>query len=102
MKKNLSSIVVFVMVLAVMVLFSGCERLKMSNLQANYNLKRANKLYSDEQYRGAIKAYETALELNPKLTFIYKYLGTSYSQVYRPGKQDDQRNINDGEKRSNT
>lgn len=98
MKKNLSSIVVFVMVLAVMVLFSGCEKLKMSNLQANYNLKRANKLYTDEQYRGAIKAYETALELNPNLTFIYKYLGTSYSQVYRPGKQDDERNTNDGEK----
>ncbi|NIM15464.1 MAG: tetratricopeptide repeat protein [Candidatus Aminicenantes bacterium] len=98
MKKNLSSIVVFVMVLAVMVLFSGCEKLKMSNLQANYNLKRANKLYTDEQYRGAIKAYETALELNPKLTFIYKYLGTSYSQVYRPGKVDDERNTNDGNK----
>jgi Flp pilus assembly protein TadD len=98
MKKNLSSIVVFVMILAVMVLFSGCEKLKMSNLQANYNLKRANKLYTDEQYRGAIKAYETALELNPKLTFIYKYLGTSYSQVYRPGKQDDERNTRDGEK----
>lgn len=98
MKKNLSSLVVFVMVLAVMVLFSGCESLKMSNLQANYNLKRANKLYADEQYRGAIKAYETALELNPNLTFIYKYLGTSYSQVFRPGKQDDERNTRDGEK----
>jgi tetratricopeptide (TPR) repeat protein len=86
------------MVLAVMVLFSGCEKLKMSNLEANYNLKRANKLYTDEQYRGAIKAYETALELNPKLTFIYKYLGTSYSQVYRPGKLGDDRNTSDGEK----
>jgi tetratricopeptide (TPR) repeat protein len=97
MKKNLSSLFVLGMVLVIMFYFTGCEALKVSNMKANYHLKKANKLYTDEQYKNATKEYETALDLNPKLTFIYKYVGTACSQVYRPGK-DDPRNREFGDK----
>jgi tetratricopeptide (TPR) repeat protein len=97
MKKNLSSILVLVMVLAVMLPFTGCEKLKVSKLKANYALKKANKLYEDEQFKNATKEYETALELNPDLKFVYLYLGTSYSQIYRPMKEDE-RNKGYGDK----
>jgi len=89
MKKNVSSILVLIFVLALAVNFSGCENLKPSNLEANYNLKKANGFYTEEKYKKATVAYEKALELNPKLEFIYLYLGTSYSSLFRPGKQDD-------------
>lgn len=89
MKKNVSSIIVFVLALVFIFHFTGCEKLKVSNLEANYHLKKANKLYKDEQYRNAIKDYEKALELNPGLKLAYIYLGTSYSQIYRPMKEDD-------------
>ncbi|UCH94899.1 MAG: tetratricopeptide repeat protein [Candidatus Aminicenantes bacterium] len=97
MKKYVSAILVSGMVLVLLFHFSGCEKLKISSLQANYHLKQANKFYQDEVYRKAIDAYETALNYNPNLKLIYVYLGTSYSQIYRPMK-DDERNRMFGEK----
>ena len=97
MKKNVSSILVLVMALVLMLNFFGCEKLKVSNLKANYQLKKANKFYTEEKYKDAYKAYEKALELNPKLESIYIYLGTSYSSLYRPMKTGD-RNKMYGEK----
>jgi len=87
MKKNVSSILVLIFVLALAGSFTGCENLKPSNLEANYNLSKANGFYTDEKYLKAAEAYEKALELNPKLEFIYLYVGTSYSSLFRPGKQ---------------
>jgi tetratricopeptide (TPR) repeat protein len=84
-------------VLVILFHFAGCEKLKVSNLRGNYYLKQANRYYQDEVYRRAIEAYETALSYNPELKLVYIYLGTSYSQVYRPMKEDD-RNKRDGEK----
>lgn len=88
MKKNVSSILGIFIALTIMFNFFGCEKLKVSNLKANYHLKKANKLYVEEKYKSAIKEYETALELNPDLKLVYIYLGTSYSSVYRPMKED--------------
>jgi tetratricopeptide (TPR) repeat protein len=80
-----------------MLSFFGCEKLKPTNLKANYNVKKGNGYYTEEKYRKAVEAYETALELNPELKFTYVYLGTSYSSLYRPGKEDE-RNVMYGEK----
>jgi tetratricopeptide (TPR) repeat protein len=85
------------MVLVILFNFVGCDKLKVSNLQGNYYLKQANRYYQEEVYRRAIEAYETALSYNPELKMVYIYLGTSYSQVYRPMK-DTERNREDGEK----
>jgi tetratricopeptide (TPR) repeat protein len=40
-------------------------------------------------YKWAAEEYETALELNPDLKFVYAYLGTSYSSLYKPMKNDE-------------
>lgn len=98
MKKNVfATFVLFSMVLVILFHFAGCDKLKPSNLEGNYYLKQANRYYQEEVYRKAIEAYESALSCNPGLKLAYIYLGTSYSQVYRPMK-DDERNKRDGEK----
>ncbi len=97
MKKNVSSILVLVLVPLLLIVFTGCERLKVSSLKANFHLKKANKYYTDEQYKSATTEYEIALKENPKLDHVYLYLGTSYTQLYKPGKEDN-RNKEYGEK----
>ncbi|MCP5051693.1 MAG: tetratricopeptide repeat protein [bacterium] len=97
MKKYVSSILVLFIGLAFMASFTGCEKLKPSNLEANYQIKKANGYYVEENYKKAIEAYTEALNLNPELKQFYIYLGTSYSSAYRPGKTDD-RNTMFGEK----
>lgn len=97
MKKNASSIVTLFIVFVFMFGFVGCEKLKISNLQANYHLRKANGFYADESYLNAIDEYEAALNLNPKLHKVYLYLGTSYSAMYRPAKTGE-RNQMYGEK----
>jgi len=98
MKKNVfATFVLLSMVLVILFHFVGCDKLKVSNLRGNYYLKQANKYYQEEVYRKAIEAYETALSYNPELKMAYIYLGTSYSQVYRPMKDTD-RNREDAAK----
>lgn len=97
MKKNVfATFVLLSMVLVILFHFAGCDKLKPSNLKGNYYLKQANRYYQEEVYRKAIEAYELALSHNPELKMAYIYLGTSYSQVYRPMK-NDARNKRDGE-----
>ena len=97
MKKYSSSILVLFIAAAFMCGFVGCEKLKISNLQANYHLKKANRLYADESYKKATEEYQLALELNPNLKAAYLYLGTSYSSLYRPMKTGE-RNKEYGDK----
>jgi tetratricopeptide (TPR) repeat protein len=98
MKKNVfATFVLLSMVLVILFHFVGCDKLKVSNLRGNYYLKQANRYYQEEVYRKAIEAYEAALSYNPQLKMVYIYLGTSYSQVYRPMKEDE-RNKKDGQK----
>jgi tetratricopeptide (TPR) repeat protein len=68
--------------------FPGCQKLKTSNLRANYHFNKANDLYREEKYKNAIKEYEETLKLNPDLNSAYIYLGTCYSQIYHPGKNN--------------
>ncbi len=98
MKKNVSSILVVFVVLVFVANFSACEKFKVSNLKANYQLKKANGYYMEEKYKKAVECYEEALSFNPEMKFIYLYLGTSYSSIYRPGKDDDPRNKTYAEK----
>jgi len=95
MKKNVSSelVLVLVVVLSFMLLFTGCEKLSVSHLSANYHIKKANKAYADEQYKVAAQEYEAALAENQALKWTYLYIGTAYCQAYKPGKaKDDPRN----------
>lgn len=73
--------------LAVILIFAltGCEKLRVSNLKANYHFERANHHFTEGRYRDAIADYEAVLELNPELIQAYRFLGESYKNLYRPG-----------------
>lgn len=97
MKKYASSTLVLCIVVAFMFSFFGCQKLKISNLKANFHLQKANRHYTEEKYAKAIDEYLKALEFNPNLKSLYLYLGTSYSALYEPMKTDE-RNQQYGEK----
>jgi tetratricopeptide (TPR) repeat protein len=73
--------------LAVVLVFAltGCEKLRIENLRANYHFERANHLFTEGKYRQAITEYEAVLEQNPDLVQAYRFLGESYKSMYRPG-----------------
>ena len=79
--------VVLAILLAFVVIFAltGCEKLKVSNLRANYYFSQANRYFTDQMYRRAIADYEKALASNPGLTQAYRFLGESYKNLYKPG-----------------
>jgi tetratricopeptide (TPR) repeat protein len=89
MKKVGSAVLLLFLACIVMVSFSACDQLKISNLSANKHFKLANKYFSEEKYKKAIAEYEAALELNPELKAAYYYLGSSYVSVYKPGDDSD-------------
>lgn len=89
---------VLVVAFAFMAGFSGCKKLNPSYLEANYHIKKGNGYYLQEKYKKAIEEYEAALELDPERAKIYLYLGTSYASVFKPGKRNDERNKDYGEK----
>lgn len=73
------------LVMAVILFSSSCQKLSSNRLQANYHFSRGNHFFSDGLYRKAITEYEQALELNPELGDIYRFLGEAYKNIYRPG-----------------
>jgi tetratricopeptide (TPR) repeat protein len=77
--------------LAVIIIFAsaGCEKLKISRLQANHYFIEANQAFTEQKYRDAIENYEKALELNPNLVQAYRFLGESYKAVYSPGVETE-------------
>jgi len=77
----LAALLAFVVIFA----FTGCEKIKVSNLRANYYFSQANRFFSDQMYRKAITDYEKALQSNPNLTQAYRFLGESYKSLYKPG-----------------
>lgn len=74
-----------VVILAVLVTLTACEKLSYSRLRANYHFEEANKFFNENQYRKAITEYENAIKFNPDLTQAYRFLGESYKQLHRPG-----------------
>jgi tetratricopeptide (TPR) repeat protein len=71
--------------LAVVFALSACENLSVSQLTANYHFAKANRFFTENQYRKAIAEYELTLSNNPNMTQAYRFLGESYKQLYKPG-----------------
>lgn len=71
--------------LVVVFAFVGCEKLSVSKLTANYHFSKANRFFTENQFRRAIAEYEAALKNNPTLVQAYRFLGESYKQLYKPG-----------------
>lgn len=66
---------------------SGCGKLKVSRLTANYHFSQGNQYFKHEEYRKAIDCYEKAVVSNPNLGEAYQYLGESYKSLYKPGDE---------------
>jgi tetratricopeptide (TPR) repeat protein len=81
-----------VLAVAVVFTFAACEKLSVSKLTSNYHFSKANKLFTENQYRRAIAEYELALKSNPSLTQAYRFLGESYKQLYKPGVDNPENN----------
>jgi tetratricopeptide (TPR) repeat protein len=89
MKKNTTSFTLLIMVVLLMVGFTACEKLKITNLKANHFLRQGNGFYQEEKFKKAVDSYHQALELNPELTHIYFHLATSYASLYKPMKETE-------------
>ncbi len=70
----------------------GCEKLKVSRLQANHHFTSANHHFTEQKFRLAIEEYERALHYNPELVQAYRFLGESYKSLYKPGLDSDANN----------
>jgi tetratricopeptide (TPR) repeat protein len=77
------------LIVLLMVGFTACDKLRMSNLRANYYLRQGNGFYQEEKYKKAIEAYEKALSFNQDLKLIYFHIATSYSSLYKADKETD-------------
>jgi tetratricopeptide (TPR) repeat protein len=84
-RKRINGLAVILLALAVLVTATSCEKLKVSNLQANYHFKRANQAFREGKYRNAVAEYELALKYKPDLVQAYRYIGESYKQLFKPG-----------------
>lgn len=59
----------------------SCARVK-----AKSAMRDGNKQYKEENFKNAIEAYGRAVELDPKFSEAWFYLGSSHQALYRPGK----------------
>jgi tetratricopeptide (TPR) repeat protein len=90
MRKFSAHAVVVAFVAAFGVAAAGCGQVKM--LQARMALKDAHTAYQQQDYRGAIDAYERAIAADPTQTEAYFYLGNSYDNLYRPTRRGEATN----------
>jgi tetratricopeptide (TPR) repeat protein len=90
MRKFSSQAVVVALAAAFGLAAAGCGQVKM--LQARMALKDAHTAYQQQDYRGAIEAYERAIEADPTTTESYFYLGNSYDNLYRPTRRGEANN----------
>lgn len=85
LRKGTNTLLVGLLALAIIFASTSCEKLKISNLQANHHFTKANNFYSEGKYRDAIEEYEIALIHNPNLIEAYRLLGESYKNLFKPG-----------------
>lgn len=77
---------------------AGCGRYSIANLKANKAFKEANDHYRAGRWEEAVHGYESVIaanpdfEANPNLNAAYFFMGHSYDQQYRPGRQGEPEN----------
>ncbi|MHB8095184.1 MAG: tetratricopeptide repeat protein [Candidatus Aminicenantales bacterium] len=83
-RKKTNGLLITALALIIVFSFTGCEKLKISKLKANYHFSRANALFTEGKFRPAIAEYESVLKYDPGLVQAYRFLGESYKQLYKP------------------
>lgn len=84
MRKSMLAPVALTLGLAFVV--AGCGWV--NQIKAKKNLKDAHLLYRQQEYKRAAVEYEEAIKFDPTLTVAYFYLGNSYDNLYKPGRQE--------------
>jgi tetratricopeptide (TPR) repeat protein len=84
-RHRINGAVLAVTAIALMLTFAACGDLSVSKLSANYHFGKANRFFTENQYRKAIAEYELCLKNDPGMTQAYRFLGESYKQLYKPG-----------------
>src|SRR5205823_12085958 len=86
------------LVVGLSIVAAGCGKYSVSNLKAIKACKDANQLYAAKDYKRAAERYEAvvanekALQTTASLMTAYFFLGNSYDNMYKPGKQGDPQN----------
>ena len=75
------------------VLFLAIPVLNCARVQAQTALREGHKLYKDESFRKAIEEYDIVLQKDPSSIEATFYRGSSYHQLFRPGKEDTNVNL---------
>lgn len=90
-----ASAVIAALVIGLSAATAGCGRYSLNNLKANKAFKEANDHYRGGRWAEAIKSYEAVIaadpdfELNPDLAAAYFFMGHSYDNLYKPGRQGE-------------
>jgi len=66
-----------------------------AKVQAHTALREGHKLYKEESFRKAIDEYQVVLEKDPGNLEATFYLGSSYHQLFRPGKDETNKNLDE-------
>jgi len=79
---------VLVSLCAVVIVGIGCDTIK-----AKAAFKDGNKLYKEENYRGAIEDYERAVALKPDFAEAQFYLASAHQALFRPTRDDEENSM---------
>jgi tetratricopeptide (TPR) repeat protein len=90
MRKFSSQAVVLAIISGLGVSAAGCGQIAM--VQAKMALKDGHTAYQQQNYRGAVEAYEKAILADPTQTAAYFYLGNSYDNQFRPTRRGEEAN----------
>jgi len=90
MRKFSLQAVVLALVAGLGVTVAGCGQIAM--VQARMALKDGHTAYQQQNYRGAVEAYEKAIAADPNQTEAYFYLGNSYDNQFRPTRRGEEAN----------
>jgi tetratricopeptide (TPR) repeat protein len=90
--KKVGTIFALLLVFAFVTAFTGCEKLNVSKLRANYHFNKANQFFKDGKFRRAMQEYENTLNYNSNLIQAYRFLGESYKSLYKIGVDTPENN----------
>ena len=93
MMRKFSSQAVFSVVAVLSLMVSGCDQI--ANLKGRMAFREGNALYQAQNYKAATEKYEEVIAVNPtdsQLLTTYFFLGNSYDNQFRPGRENDPAN----------
>jgi len=90
--KRVGTVFALLLVFVFVTAFTGCEKLNVSKLRANYHFNKANQFFKDGKFRRAMQEYENTLKYNPSLIQAHRFLGESYKSLYKVGVDTPENN----------